>query len=282
MKLKSIKIIIICIPLFLLISISVYHIYCHMMVSQLYSYMDMGDTEEILEHIEKMPSVNMRVICYPFYRLEGIMTGFWNSKGYPLDYAVCKDVDVSVIKMLLMRGADPNQRDMPLCSTPFEELCSNYNHDRDKKIEIMVEYGADISSVTLYIPQNFRTISDASKENYFNAAVFLWEAGISAKYGIGTKHESTVLHAAATCLDTEYLDKLYHNEKRDMSFLLNEQNAHGETPIFAAIRGNNCSNCEYLISEGADISIKNNEGQTAYEVAVELGYEECIEVLQLH
>lgn len=249
-----------------------------MMVSQLYSYIDLGDTQGILEHIGKMPSVNMRDTCYPFYRLEGIMTGYWNSKGFPLDYAIGQDVDVSVIKMLLMRGADPNQRDMPVSSTPFEQLCHNYSDERDKKIEIMVEYGADISSVTLCLPQNFRTFSDVSKESYFNAAVFLWEAGISAKYGIGTGHESTVLHDAVICLDTEYLDKLYHNEKRDMSFLINEQNAYGETPIFAAVRVNNCSNCEYLISEGADISIKNNKGQTAYEVAVELGYEECVEV----
>lgn len=45
-------------------------------------------------------------------------------------------------------------------------------------------------------------------ESYFNAAVFLWEVGISAKYSIGTKHESTVLHDTVICLDTEYLDKL--------------------------------------------------------------------------
>jgi ankyrin repeat protein len=37
---------------------------------------------------------------------------------------------------------------------------------------------------------------------------------------------------------------------------------------------------KFLINEGADVNIENNEGKTAYDVAVELEYEECIEILE--
>lgn len=34
------------------------------------------------------------------------------------------------------------------------------------------------------------------------------------------------------------------------------------------------------IGEGADVGVKNNDGKTAYDIAAELGYDECAKVLQ--
>lgn len=110
--------------------------------------------------------------------------------------------------------------------------------------------------------------------------IYLWECGVDEWEYVGTEWERTILHDLAKRLEVNYLEILYHNEQRPMDGLLNEMDANGDTPLFYAVRTNHFSNCEFLISEGADVNIRNNEGKTAYDVAVELGYEECIEILE--
>ena len=59
---------------------------------------------------------------------------------------------------------------------------------------------------------------------------------------VGTKYECTVLHSAARMLDTEYLSRLYHDEKAllgqgsaaDYIFYLEDEGVR-ENPVFAAI-----------------------------------------------
>lgn len=109
---------------------------------------------------------------------------------------------------------------------------------------------------------------------------FLWECGIDEWEYVGTEYERSILHELAESVEVSYLDILYHNEQRPMDSLLNEKDANGDTPLFYAVRENNFNNCEFLISEGVDVNIRNNEGKTAYDVAVELGYDECIEILE--
>lgn len=266
--------------LLLLGSLGAYHGYSHYMVSRFFKYIDNGDTDGALAHIEKMPNVNMLDSCYPIYYAKQVLTMGAANKGYPLYWAAYKGTDIRVFEALLEKGADPNQGEI---STPFQMLCERaIVKDWDKKIALFVEYGADVKSVGLPIYGNFREHSNQTKEIEFNAISFLWENGVDDRYAIDTKYEGTELHSAAGCLETEYLDKLYHNEKRSMEYLLNATDANGETPIFSAVRRNYYDNCEFLINEGADLTIKNNEGKTAYDVAVELGYEDCAKLLQLN
>ena len=65
-----------------------------------------------------------------------------------------------------------------------------------------------------------------------------------------------------------------------MEHLLNVKDADGETPIFEAVRYDDYDICQFLIQEGADLTVKNKEGKTAYDVAVELGYEDCARLLK--
>ncbi len=64
-----------------------------------------------------------------------------------------------------------------------------------------------------------------------------------------------------------------------MDYLLNVKDIEGENPLFSAVRNNYYDNCVFLIGEGADVSVKNNDGKTAYDIATELGYDECAKVL---
>ena len=252
-----------------------YHMYCHYMVALFFTYLDEKDTEGALKHIEKMPDVNMRDSCYLIYRVKGIFTQGAACKGYPLDWAVYRDADIRVIEALLKKGADPNKEDYG-CSSAFQAGQSHLSKDLDKKMILMAEYGGDLSSFTLRIPAFYRLDSDKYREMYFNYIEYFWENGVSDRYDVGTKYEWTLLHDVAESLDIDYLEKLYNNEKRSMAYLLDEQDANGETPIFYAVRRNSYEICDFLIKEGADLTIKNNEGKTVFEVAEELDYEGCL------
>ena len=143
-----------------------------------------------------------------------------------------------------------------------------------------ISHKADINTGYLHIPARFAELSGETKKSMFLTIIYFWENGAEEWRYVDTKHECTVLHEAAECMDIEYFQELYNNEKRTMKDLLDAQDAKGETPLFRAVRAGMFDNCIFLIAEGADISIRNNEGKTAYDVAVELGCEDKIKRLQ--
>lgn len=265
---------------FLVIALAIagYHCYCHYMVSEFYKRVDKGNTDEIIACVNKMPDVNMLDVCMPLYRIRGVFTQNAANRGYPIYYAVWKETDISVLEALLEKGADPNKKDI-YDELPIQCLLSSEQKEMYEKVKLFVKYGADIHMDLVRIPGYWMQMSETAKEDRINMVIYLWESGTDERLAVGTRYEMTILHAAAMALDTEYLKDLYSNEKRPMYHLLNEKDANGETPLFYAVRYNKFENCEFLIHEGADVSIRNNEGKTAYDIAKELGYEECMEIL---
>ena len=265
--------------IFLIIALIIigYHCYCHYMVSQFYKCIDEGNTDEIIACIEKMPDVNMLDVCIPLYKIRGIMLQNAANKEYPIYYAVWMQADISVLEALFERGADPNKKDYDL---PLACLLAHEQKDMYEKVKLFVEYGADINVGFVRIPAYWKQLSQNKKEERMKTVIYLWECGLDEWEYVGTKYERTILHEAAECVEADYLEVLYENEKRPMYGLLNEKDANGETPLFYAVRREKIDNCRFLIEKGADISIQNNEGKTAYDVAVELGYEECIKILE--
>ena len=258
------------------------HVYAHYMVSKFYKYVDEGNTEEIIACVEKMPDVNMLDKCRPLYDIEGFLTQYFNTEGYPLYYAIWKETDTSVIETLLNKGADPNKKSFSFSESPLRCLCRNPQNGMYEKVKLLVEHGADIDGTGLLYASvcYFDSSNEKSKEILLETIIYLWEYGADERNNADTKYENTVLHVAARYMDIDYFRRLYNNDKRSMTGLLNMRDANGETPLFYAVRGEKFDNCRFLIEEGADTSIQNNEGKTAYDVAVELGYKEEIEELQ--
>ena len=60
---------------------------------------------------------------------------------------------------------------------------------------------------------------------------------------------------------------------------LNEQ-SFGETAAMVAVRNGDEEKLELLIEAGVDLGIKNNEGQTAGEIANEKGDVECLKIIE--
>lgn len=262
---------------FVILAIMGYHSYCHYMVSKFYKHVDEGNTEEIIACVQKMPDVNLLDVCIPLHYVRTVLFQGAAEKGYPIYYAVWKQTDISVMEALLERGADLNKKDYDL---PLQCLLRYEQKDMYKKVKLFVEYGADINNEFVRIPGYWEQLSKNEKEERINTVIYLWECGIDEWEYVGTKFERTLLHDAAERVEVEYLEILYKNEKRPMYSLLNEKDANGETPLFYAVRANKSSNCELLINEGADVNVRNNEGKSAHDVAIELGYDECVEILE--
>lgn len=278
-KKKGLIILLICI----LVLSGIYHGYTHYMVSRFYKYIDVGDTDGAIECIEKMPNVNLLDKCYPFYVIEGICLQYAASEGYPLHYAIWKKADVSIIDAFVRKGADPNKKDVSVSDSTLHCLCCSPQKGMYQKVKLLVEHGADVENETGLLFTSmacFRNADEKSKEALSDTVIYLWEYGADERQHVDTKYENTVLHTAAEYMDIKYLSSLYNNEKRPMTSLLNRQDANGETPLFCAVRAGQFDNCAFLIQEGADVTIQNNDGKTVYDIAVELGYEENVDGLK--
>mgnify|MGYP001099933349 CR=1 FL=1 len=251
-----------------------YDAYSQYMVTKLYQYIDAGNTEKALACIEKMPDVNTLEMCMLTYCVARTFTGGASMTGYPLYYAVSHNADISIIKALLEKGADPNRIDLGYEGHyPLRYACNSLSGDMYERIRLLVEYGADINTGYLYIPHSIEEYSEETKKSIFLSIIYLWENGVEEWHYTDTEYERTVLHEAAAWMETDNFREFYHNETRPLKDLLDARDANGETALFYAIRAEMFDNYDFLIEEGADITIKNNDGKTVLDVAVELGYD---------
>lgn len=145
-----------------------------------------------------------------------------------------------------------------------------------EKVKLLVDYGADANGEIslLHMPvyyYRFYTYKE-TKDTMLKTVIYLWEHGANEGINVGTEWETSILHEAAAYMDTYYLKRFYHNEKKSMAYLLNAQDVNGETPLFWAVREGKLDNCLFLIEEGARIDIQNNEGETVYDIAMDAGH----------
>jgi ankyrin repeat protein len=61
---------------------------------------------------------------------------------------------------------------------------------------------------------------------------------------------------------------------------INQANKQGRTPLMWAVIGNSVEGVQYLLKNGADISVKSLEGKTAYDYAMEKGYTDLAELIK--
>jgi ankyrin len=108
----------------------------------------------------------------------------------------------------------------------------------------------------------------AVMEGHLDLTKVLLDAGARVK----DKEKNNAIHLATSTGQSEIL-KLVINKNKSK---LNDQNADKNTPLHLALNLGNIDIIRILIDNGANINIKDNEGNTAVQLAIKNGLEEII------
>jgi ankyrin repeat protein/beta-lactamase regulating signal transducer with metallopeptidase domain len=171
----------------------------------------------------------------------------------------CSVGDIELIKFLIDKGADINARNNR-GATP---LCAAAGGDHQKVVELLLDEGADINTRGRRGATPLWTaVRNFSKET----AEFLIEKGAN----INTPDDRGVTP----------LDVAEQRGSTDMVELLQQHGAiKGSPNLLGIINSGDIEQVKLLISQGADINVKNSNGLTPLYLASQEGRKDVVELL---
>lgn len=229
-----------------------------------------------LQELMKCPFGNLN--CKPTLWISEVLSE--NNEPTPLQ-AACKLGNPEIVKLLLENGAKVNytywdhSRNQ---GSPLTNAASSLSDKRLQVIKLLIEYGADVSYEDATGNDALSCAVYASFDRYDTIEIieYLEQNGMNINkryYANG----NTLLHKA--CERDSFLVIQYLIEQR--GFAVNTVNEDGDTPLIYFLRfasNRKKDTLMFLIQNGADQEIKNKEGKTAYDYAVER-HPEFIELL---
>ena len=229
-----------------------------------------GKTSEFEQIVQR----NSRGINYPYYRTNFYLM-YEGTNFYPLHYA-CDAGNVHMVRILLEKGADPNAIDSTVNSTPLIFALHSGKAYRFEVAHLLIDYGADITYEdkrrdTPLLSSLILTYNDSEKTKREGFELF---KRILEAYGIDKAKEEPILQEAATFGNRLAVDYILNNNTQDINYISDE----GRTPLIGTAFTNDDQMCRYLLEKGADKSIRDNEGKTAYDYAVQYGHKEVAEL----
>ena len=87
---------------------------------------------------------------------------------------------------------------------------------------------------------------------------------------------NTIIHYLSCTDYIELLDVVF----QDYSNLASSQNINGQTPLMWAVNSGNIRSVQYLIMQGVDLDVTDYSGKSAYDYAVNKGYDEIAKLLK--
>ena len=206
---------------------------------------------------------------------------FFGDANYrPLHFA-CKNGDEPKVKILLECGADPNlEIDWP-DSSPLLLALNSGKQDRFEIANDLLDYGANpiVTNdagehplwASIVLLQN-EIGSDSEQES---ASLQLFIRMMSSIENVDYSSEAdTLLGTAAAFENDAIFQYIIDNDVED----INKTSCIGRTALMSAAMNGKSRYCKMLIERGANKAAVDNEGRTAYESALNNGYEECAEI----
>ncbi|MBK5199226.1 MAG: quinoprotein dehydrogenase-associated putative ABC transporter substrate-binding protein [Methyloceanibacter sp.] len=173
-----------------------------------------------------------------------------------------------MVKVLLELGADPNLAK----SDGTTPLIAAANRDHVPSIKVLLEHGADIEKPG---PEGLRPLPIAIAEDNYEAAKALMEAGANVNEPSSAEGLTPLMVAAAQSAPAEGAMFLPSSTRPidiakgliERGANVNAQSTKGVTALMIAAVHNNPPMIGLLMESGADTSLKNDQGQTAANVA---------------
>lgn len=128
-------------------------------------------------------------------------------------------------------------------------------------VDLLLDAGANVN---VRNRQGWSLLHQASKEGWTEFAQRLIDK--SAMAWISDLYDVTPLHAASESGNTDIVKMLTTGEVRD-TLNIDALDIDGESPLMKAARAGHLGVCQVLVARGADFEIKNNQGQTAKDLA---------------
>ena len=204
---------------------------------------------------------------------------FSDDPEYPPLCLAARYGNYEAVKILVDAGADVNVVYCPYSYnyTPLSLLFNTgvYEYERIEIAKYLIENGADISHQTCFgdtVLSQFVFIAyDDAHQESFEFFQYLLEKGASVEEGpyghiaFGACRDESV-EFLAYLLDEYDVDVNMISKTNDQSTLLMQATLFAGEP----------KACEFLLNHGADKTLKDSDGKTAYDMAVE-AYEFAVE-----
>jgi len=241
-------------------------------INKVYKLIDEGKNKEAIQLIGNTNNVNK--YSAPLF-LRRILNAVEADIDLPLVYA-CEEDNYEVVEALLKKGADPNKY-LEGSWSPIEAAFVNKNDDRFKISKLLIEHGADVN---LYGSWSSALFEEASHFIFGVEDEVLSNKIVNLLLENGAKpfdeDNNSVLHfsvAGNSRLISENLIKT-------QLISINHINTQGQTPLMWGAEKNAIDTVKLLIEKGADKSIIDANGKTAYDYAVEGNYVEIAKMLK--
>ncbi len=187
-----------------------------------------------------------------------------------------------MIKLLIELGADVNLAK----SDGTTPLIAAASRDHVPSIKVLLEHGADIEKPG---PQGFRALPLAIADDNYEAAKALIGAGAKVNEPSGAEGLTPLMVAAAQTAPAEGAMFLPSSTRPidiaksliERGANVNAQSTKGVTALMIAATHNNPPMIGLLIQSGADASLKDDQGQTATDVATRNGNIESAQAIMV-
>jgi hypothetical protein len=196
----------------------------------------------------------------------------------PLARASGPHANLEIAELLIDKGASVNPQDVSDVP-PLHAVCQYNPPEAIEIARLLIERGADIDQVyALNVPilQIYWEQEDAeSMDRAYELFMLLVDAGASFdEYKSYMKGAALYLYARGGHLPIlEYLIS-------EKNFDVNQRDRLGRLALFGAVEGGNEDIVEYLLKNGADVTVTNYRDQTPLEYARSMGQTEIAAQIQ--
>ena len=203
--------------------------------------------------------------------------------NYPALHMACYERNFAAVKLLVTHDADINNTKSTNNRSPLIAVLASpgSSQGRLEIAEYLVNQGSDVNYCDYYrsaalsyvLRRNIAPKNIELEQREFDFVMFLLGKGAELDQSGGYGH---LVFEAAACNNVKTLEYLIEVKGVD----INLQNVAKYTPLMFASQYNCREAAEYLLQNNADRELKNNDGKTAFDLAIKYDNVEIISLLQ--